>query len=137
MLQILLVVIGAYALAALSVHLFYWLSQGRKRIREHYVLVANEKEQCMEWYMRSFYAFSRWTGKDIKVTVVGRGASAETIAIVDRLSGDAGKVAISDDEELQGDGLLWQLQSRGIVAESEQAVLVDLQSPADLSKLPF
>jgi len=137
MLQILLVVIGMYALAALSVHLAFWLSQGRARNRKHYVLVADEKEQHMEWYMRSFYAFSRRMGKDVKLTIVDRGATPETLAIVHRLNGDESDTAISATEGLQGDGLLWQLQSRGIVAESEQAVLVDLQSPADLSKLPF
>lgn len=33
--------------------------------------------------------------------------------------------------------LLWQLQAEGIVSVKEHAVLVDLQNPADLSKLPF
>jgi len=136
MLHILLIVIGVYALAAAMVHIVHWLAQGRMRTRKHYVLVADSDEQHLEWYMRSLNAFSRWMGKDVRLTIVDRGASSEAATIASRLNDGEPPIVLKSDEEL-GDGLLWQLQIQGIVTEKEHAVLVDLQSSEDLSKLPF
>lgn len=136
MVQILLIVIGVYALAAVMVHISYWLVQGKLRTRKHYVLVADSEEQHLEWYMRSLSAFSRWMGKDVRLTVVDRGSSLEAATIASRLNDGVPPVVLGKDDE-QGDGLLWQLQSQGIVKETEHAVLIDLQRSDDLSKLPF
>lgn len=103
--------------------------------------------------MRSLFSFSRRIGKEVRVTVIDRGATEETLAIVQRLAreGDHVKADPSAIEtELDNlDGkrshqvgvdatqLLWLLQAEGIVSQADHAVLVDLQNPADLSKMPF
>jgi hypothetical protein len=33
--------------------------------------------------------------------------------------------------------LLWRLQTEGVITRADQAVLIDLQNPEDLSKMPF
>ncbi|MDQ0116546.1 hypothetical protein [Paenibacillus harenae] len=156
MLELLLLIIGCYIAAALSVHLAYWIRQGRKRASKHYVLIADRDQPNMEWYMRSLMAFSRQTGNEVRVTVVDNGASAETLAIVDRMARkgskvtvhewpvnlkpsrrDSGSGAAASIGESDANQLMWMLQAEGIVKDSHQAVLIDLQNPADLSKMPF
>ncbi|WP_337103579.1 hypothetical protein [Paenibacillus sp. YIM B09110] len=156
MLKLLLLVLGCYIAAALSVHLAYWIRQGRKRASRHYVLIADEDQHNIEWYMRSLLTFSRQTGKEVKVTVVDYGATPETLAIVDRMArkghivtvheypeqmrrsrtvDDAGEAASS--RESDANQLMWLLQSEGVLKDANQAVLIDLQNPSDLSKMPF
>ncbi|WP_424766646.1 hypothetical protein [Paenibacillus sp. sgz302251] len=158
MLGILLLVIGIYALAALSVHLAYRIQQGYKPSGKHYVFVAEGEHKRMEWYMRSMLSFSRWMGKEVKVTIVDRGIDGETLAIIDRMSKDSHKLqvrvhpdqAVVFDEkrspkerkrshmnETDATQLMWLLQEEGVVSKADHAVLVDLQNPADLSKMPF
>lgn len=153
MFELLLFVIGCYALAALSVHLAYRIWRGRQQSSKHYVLVADVRQKNMEWYLRSLFSFSRRMGKDIRLTIVDRGVSDETRAIVERLARSGNEVRVhpkaiapntekkdSRDSRITGvDGtqLLWLLQAEGIVSHSDHAVLIDLQNPSDLSKMPF
>jgi hypothetical protein len=153
MFELLLFIIGCYVLAALSVHLTYRIQQGRQHSSKHYVLVADVRQKNMEWYIRSLFSFSRRMGKDVRLTIVDRGVSEETLAIVERLARDGDEVKVHPKaiEQVAGtkDGkrsrmtgtdaaqLLWLLQAEGIVSHSDHAVLVDLQNPADLSKMPF
>lgn len=151
--ELILLIIGCYAVAALLVHLAFWIGQRRSRAGRHYVLIADQGQKNMEWYLRMLYAFSRWVGRDIRLTVVDAGATEETLAIVERWKRSGKDVQIhsctlEDQAETvngkrsQSSGgaavhLLWMLQAEGIVSEADHAVLVDLQNPADLSKMPF
>lgn len=153
MFGLLLLVIGCYVLAALSVHLAYRIQQRKLKSSLHYVLVADNQQKNMEWYMRSLFSFSRRMGKDVQVTIVDRGASEETIAIVERLTRGGNKINMHAEPAERTTGknngkrsqqagadathLMWMLHAEGIVSESDHAVLVDLQNPADLSKMPF
>ncbi|MDQ6422512.1 hypothetical protein RB620_24065 [Paenibacillus sp. LHD-117] len=153
LLELLLLVIGCYAAAALLVHLAFWFGRERKSERKHYVLIADGRQHHMEWYLRSLHSFSRWMGKEIQLTVVDRGLTEESKAIVDRWnrSGKVVRLHQTDGTEQadQQDGkrypnggdravhLMWLLQAEGIVSEADHAVLVDLQNPEDLSKMPF
>lgn len=155
MLMVILLVIGCYALAALLVHLAYWIGSRRQQRSKHYVLITDQGQNNMEWYLRMLHTFSRWMGKDVRLTVVDRGASEETMAIVERwrrggkeVHVHAGSVAQPEDSanvrnSSQGTGnrdasqMMWMLQAEGVVAEADHAVLIDLQNPADLSKMPF
>ncbi|MEK3883905.1 hypothetical protein [Paenibacillus sp. PL2-23] len=152
MLNVLLLIISCYAAAALLVHLAYWIGRGRSGKGKHYVLIASDGQEKMEWYLRMLRAFSRWMGRDVRLTVVDVGASTDTMAVVERWrrSGQevhvhARKAGVNPETEVgkrSHDGvsavqMLWLLQAEGIVSESEHAVLVDLENPADLSKMPF
>ncbi|GGG84379.1 hypothetical protein [Paenibacillus radicis (ex Gao et al. 2016)] len=158
MVGILLVVVGCYALVAALVHLTYWLKRDRVRVSKHYVLVAHNQHMRMEWLVRSFYAFSRRMGTDAKLTVVDASSMEQTAEIVDRLEQGGGSVFVhggkveedgdqraenlNDRKRSQGEDeshsrLLWRLRTDGVVTSSEHAILVDLQNPDDLSKMPF
>ncbi|MBH5320612.1 hypothetical protein I6N90_22720 [Paenibacillus sp. GSMTC-2017] len=154
MLELLLLIMGCYTLAALLVHLAFWIGRGRRRASNHYVLIADKGQKNMEWYLRSLFSFSRLIGKDIRLTVLDQGVTEETKAIVERMrrSGKEVHIHVQKDHSMdhsepqcgkrsQLDGItlqmLWMLQAEGIVSEAEHAVLVDLQNPNDLSKMPF
>lgn len=153
MFGLLLLVIGCYLLAALTVHLVYRIQQGRLESSKHYVWIADSRQKNMEWYMRSLFSFSRRMGKDVRLTIVDSGVSEETLAIVERLAKENNKVRVYprlvEPLAQKEDGkrshltrndatqLLWLLQAEGIVSSADHAVLVDLHNPADLSKMPF
>ncbi|WP_028608247.1 hypothetical protein [Paenibacillus harenae] len=153
MLELLFWVIGCYVLAALSVHLAYRIRSRKRQPGKHYVLVADERQHNMEWVMRNLFSFSRRMGTDVRLTIIDRGVSEETKAIVERMarSGHKVKLHAKTDEPLQelkdskrshwyetdATQLMWMLQAEGIVSQADHAVLVDLQNPADLSKMPF
>ncbi|QAY67748.1 hypothetical protein [Paenibacillus protaetiae] len=46
-----------------------------------------------------------------------------------------GKRFLSEHD--QTDQLLWTLRCEGVIKPNEQPVIVDLQNPSDLSKMPF
>lgn len=158
MLELLFLIIGFYFAAALFVHLAFWIARRRGRAGKHYVLIADQGQKNMEWYLRSLFSFSKWIGKEIRLTVVDRGATQETLAIVERWRRSGKEVRVhahpagggqpegmddgmEDGKRSQWDGgavhMLWMLQAEGIVTEADHAVLVDLQNPSDLSKMPF
>ncbi|MFC4777825.1 hypothetical protein ACFO9Q_13585 [Paenibacillus sp. GCM10023252] len=151
MVELLLLIICCYVAAAMSVHLAYWLLSRRLRPSKHYVLVAGNEQKKIEWYMRSFYVFSKSTGTDVKLTLIDHGASDETLDIAEKLArlgtgitvrkakhrGDpSGEQAFGHLLE-EPDHLMWMLQAEGIVSNADHAVLVDLRNPNDLSKMPF
>lgn len=153
MFGLLLLVIGCYLLAALTVHLVYRIQQGRLESSKHYVWIADSRQKNMEWYMRSLFSFSRRMGKDVRLTIVDSGVSEETLAIVERLAKENNKVRVyprlveplaqkedgkrSHLTRTDATQLLWLLQAEGFVSSADHAVLVDLHNPADLSKMPF
>jgi hypothetical protein len=153
MFELLLLVIGCYALAALSVHLAFRIWRRRQQSSKHYVFVADVRQKNMEWHMRSLFSFSKRMGKDVRLTIVDRGVTDETRAIVERLARSGNEVTIhpgenapqmenddskrSHNDGVDGTQLLWLLQAEGIVSQSDHAVLIDLQNPSDLSKMPF
>ncbi|MBM7566486.1 glycosyltransferase family A protein [Paenibacillus sacheonensis] len=232
MIAVLLCIVGCYVLAAAVIFILAAMRRGRERSAKHYVLLAGNEGQRMEWYMRSLHRFSHLTGTDVKVTVVDNGSKDDTLRIarvfakrgmdvrvhaggdvmfegqngsgqVEAGSADAGSSASAQnavraeekagrsgnwqrlraiwrwrvgdgaDNEARATGtwsdglrqggiegadrggiegkdgearvgdeaepthLLWVLQAEGIVSVKEQAVLIDLRNPADLSKLPF
>ncbi|MBD2868404.1 glycosyltransferase family 2 protein [Paenibacillus arenilitoris] len=153
MLELLLLVVGCYVLAALSVHLAFRIRNKKGQAGKHYVLVANENQQNIEWVIRSLFDFSRRMGKDVRLTIVDRGVTEETKAIVERMARGGHKVKLhgkadgplkeskdgkrSHRNEVDATQLMWLLQAEGIVSQADHAVLVDLQNPSDLSKMPF
>lgn len=86
-------------------------------------------------------------GTDVQLTVVDNDSADQTAQIVDRLRRENGNITVFADEGLkdrkrsQSDddsaGLIWMLRNEGIVSKPDQAILVDLQNPSDLSKMPF
>ncbi|MCU6708450.1 hypothetical protein M6D81_06945 [Paenibacillus sp. J5C_2022] len=154
MFELLLMIIGCYAMAAVLVHLAFWVGRRRRQVSKQFVFIANHNENNMEWYLRSLKGFSRWMGRDVRLTLIDRGVSDETRGIVDRWKRAGHTVHVQRYEAARGDyamphgkrshdgedkafHMMWMLQAEGIVTEADHAVIVDLQNPADLSKMPF
>ncbi|GLX70176.1 hypothetical protein [Paenibacillus glycanilyticus] len=148
LIAIFLLVIGCYALAAALVHVAYRLRRNKTSESKHYVLVAHDQHMKMEMVLRQFSSYSRRMGKDVQLTVVDSHSADETAQIVDRLRRENGNVTVFADEGLKdrkrshsrlddSAGLIWMLRNEGIVTKPDQAILVDLQNPSDLSKMPF
>ncbi|MGO4110629.1 hypothetical protein [Paenibacillus sp. YAF4_2] len=147
LIAILLLVIGCYALAAASVHVAYRLRRGKTRESKHYVLVAHDQHMRMEMYLRQFSSYSRRMGTDVHLTVVDGHSADQTTQIVERLSEGNKNIKVFADEGLEkrmrsqsenpSADLMWTLRSEGVVSKPDQAILVDLQNPSDLSKMPF
>jgi ABC-type sulfate transport system substrate-binding protein len=147
LIAILLLVIGCYALAAASVHVAYRLRRGKTRESKHYVLVAHDQHMKMEMFIRQFSAYSRRMGTDVHLTVVDGHSADQTAQIIERLREGNRNITVYADEGLNdrkrsqsenpSADLMWTLRSEGIVSRPDQAILVDLQNPSDLSKMPF
>src|SRR5690606_7292078 len=137
MLELLLIIVGCYALAALMVHLSYWFGCADRHATKHYVLIADHSQNNIEWYLRSLMSFSRRMGRNVQMTVLDRDASEETKAIVERWSRSEKGVKVhpepkkskdissdskrSQSEQFQATQLMWILHAEGIVSEADHA----------------
>lgn len=155
MVTIMLAVVGCYVLAAFIVQIAYRLSRSREEANKHVILVSENDGHRMEWYLRSFFSFVRRTGLKARVTVVDHGSTDDTLPIAGRLAAANGSSAVTVSkmaeltngaaesgkrlpvDEASANHLIWVLRSEGIVKTNEQPVVVDLQNPADLFKIPF
>ncbi len=154
MIILFLSIIGCYLAAAALVHLAYWFKHSylasRKKAGLHYIWIADQSQTDMEWHLRSLFSFSRKNGKQVKLTLVDRGMSDESVAIVERFTKKHGEQDIEvkklpdiantklyNKQGCSADHWLWILQNEGVVNMADSAVLVDLHNPQDLSKLPY
>ncbi|WP_338553391.1 hypothetical protein [Paenibacillus sp. KS-LC4] len=144
MINIFLIVVGCYVLAGFLVHVIYRLKRHRQHSTRHYVLLCGSQHANMERTIRSFFAFSRWMGVDVQLTVIDAGLGEQTREIVERMSHAHERIrlyrpeaGIVKKEAQQEKGWLWELKGNGLIIGSEPPVLIDLQNPEDLSKLPF
>ncbi|XEC95369.1 hypothetical protein AB6A23_01965 [Paenibacillus tarimensis] len=150
MVTIFVAIVCCYAIACIAVHVFRHINKNKTSVIRHYVLVGDNHEKQMEWYIRSIRWFSLLSGAPAKITVIDEGATDETPAIVlklqktdEDLALKAGPSPLSMETGTEGGPVrdssqyLWMLQAEGIVSASEHAVLIDLRSEDHLSKLPL
>ncbi|GGD92304.1 hypothetical protein [Paenibacillus nasutitermitis] len=143
MIPILLGILGCYVLAAASVHLAYALTGKRKPLSKHYVLIAGNEQNMMEWYMYSLRRLSLRTGREIKVSVIDKGCEDDTM----RIAGNFARCGMSVDIACQKRDLaeVSAISSGNVFAGGEQEspllaeeeIVVDLGMPAELAKLPL
>jgi hypothetical protein len=81
MITVLLWVVVCYALAAAAVHTASRLNWKREPQVKHFVLIAENHQMQMEWYIRSLQWYSLRFGKEVRVTVVNQGSEDETMDI--------------------------------------------------------
>lgn len=96
----LIAIIGAYGLAAASLHAGYAL-QRRKRGKlacTTLLLITRNNELHVEWYLRSLLFVSRLRGRKIQIAVSDEDSEDDTLAIVRRLAAgkEAGVIRILD-----------------------------------------
>lgn len=102
MIAILLGIVGCYVLAAAVIYASSVIRRGRERKAKHYVLIAGNEGQRMEWYMRSLHRFSHRTGTDVKVTVVDNGSADETLRIAQVFAKRGMDVNVRASEDTEG-----------------------------------
>ncbi|GIP19083.1 hypothetical protein J40TS1_47250 [Paenibacillus montaniterrae] len=119
MISLLLFVIGCYVLAAVSVHLYYRMCQ-HQQAEKHYVLLADQPHEQMEWIMRSMHSFSKWMGIPVHVTIVPSVHCYELSFMADRWSSQWFPIQINQQ-----------------ASTPAHAIVVDLNKEQDLCKLPF
>lgn len=119
MISLLLFVIGCYVFVAAAVHLYYWMCR-HHQMEKHYILLAEEPKEEMEWIIRSMYSFSKWMGIPVQVTIVPSFPSNELTYMADRWSSTWFPIHIQQQ-----------------ATAPAHAVVVDLNKEQDLCKLPF
>lgn len=100
MIEILLWVIGCYAVAAALVHAAFRLRKKPKA--EHYVLLAGNEQQRMEWYMRGLRRYSHRSGKEVQVTIIDRGSEDDTVRIASLFAQEGMDVQLTDGTKFEG-----------------------------------
>lgn len=120
MVSLLLFVIGCYVLAAVSVHLYYRMCR-HQQVEKHYVLLAEQPREQMEWIIRSMHSFSRWMGIPVHVTIVPTVDSYELSYMAECWSSQWFPIHIAQQEAVI----------------SDHAIIVDLNKKQDMAKLPF
>ncbi|MEK4248277.1 hypothetical protein [Paenibacillus sp. FSL W7-1287] len=123
MISLLLFVIGCYVLAAAAVHLYYRMCR-HHQVEKHYVLLAEEPKDEMEWIIRSMQSFSRWMGIQVHVTIVPSYPSYELSYMAERWSSVCFPIHIEQQAEAEAEA-------------PPHAIVVDLAKEQDLCKLPF
>ncbi|NBI27723.1 hypothetical protein [Chengkuizengella marina] len=82
-------IIGIYALCALIVHVshyFHLKKKGEIELQKvHYVIISYQNEKLIEWVLRSIFFFFWFHGKEVKITVVDKGSTDDTLAITNRM----------------------------------------------------
>jgi hypothetical protein len=125
----LLWIVGMYALCVGIAHLLFVLFQRHPKKLKHYVLVTNNVEQHIEWYLGSLFLFSWLKGTEYKVTVVDEGSTDETLAIIQKLSSKRHMgIAVYTTPYHKNQ----YMQPR----HNEEMIVVELNKAEDLSKLP-
>ncbi|MFS1514854.1 hypothetical protein VQL36_20980 [Chengkuizengella sp. SCS-71B] len=84
-----LTIIGVYVLCALIVHVSHYFHLKKKGEIElltiHYVIISYQNEKLIEWVLRSIFFFFWFHGKEVKITVVDKGSTDDTLAITNRM----------------------------------------------------
>lgn len=90
MIPILIWIVGCCAILALVVHIVNRSANARPEGQadngKHFILLADNQEQRMEWYLRSITWFARRTGTNVRITVIDQGMSRDTLRIVSAFS---------------------------------------------------
>lgn len=90
MIPILIWIVCCCAILALIVHMVNRFAnaraEGQADSGKHFILLADHREQRMEWYLRSITWFARRTGTNVRITVVDQGMSRDTLRIVSAFS---------------------------------------------------
>ncbi|TYP75716.1 hypothetical protein [Paenibacillus methanolicus] len=100
MIEILLWVVGCYLVAAALVHAAFRLREKPKA--EHYVLLAGNEQQRMEWYMRGLRRYSHRSGKEVQVTIIDRGSEDDTVRIASLFAKKGMDVQLKDGTPFEG-----------------------------------
>ncbi|GGF91593.1 hypothetical protein [Paenibacillus abyssi] len=117
MLSIFLGIVCCYVFAGIAVHIALYYTGKKTAAVRHYVLIGDNHQLQMEWYIRSIRWFSVWSGAPVKITVIDEGSTDETAAIVHKLSQKR------DDLSLRNDAIERDKDRAAIMDEDHEQIL--------------
>ncbi|WP_274654215.1 hypothetical protein [Paenibacillus humicola] len=94
---IVLAIICSYALAAAAVHAASRFAPKREPKTEHFVLIAENHQSQIEWYLRMLQKHEERSGKSVRVTLVSRGSKDDTVAIARLFARSGMNISIQDE----------------------------------------
>jgi len=106
-----LLILGCYVLAMAWVHAVHIRMRRRgKPTPIHVVLLTENNQHHIEWYLRYLHFVSWRKGRPVQVTIVDSGSTDETLAIVRRMKGKMGSdwihVRFEDWSPAEGEGCI-------------------------------
>lgn len=131
MIQGLLWFITIYGTSIILIHAAHlWIHKVQKRAKsvKHYVLISNQNQLHIEWYIRSIVWFHSLKGNPLRITIMDQGSTDQTISIVEKLSRYF-TIQIHTSSSL--DDIAF------ISTPSTEAVVVQLNNQDDLRKIPM
>ncbi|WP_055106068.1 glycosyltransferase family A protein [Paenibacillus ihumii] len=131
-------ILFSYGIAGTLVHLFYSRhlknpSIPRKQV--HYILVAYNHENQIEWYLRALMWYSCLSAQSLRITILDEGSQDDTLAIIERMKYAnrlnltvIGRTGIQDEHDMI---------RRSVPDEGEQLKFIDLRVPHEAAKIPY
>ncbi|MDP5275871.1 hypothetical protein [Chengkuizengella axinellae] len=128
-----LTIIGVYALCALIVHVSHYFHLKKKGEiglhKVHYVIISYQNEKLIEWVLRSIFFFFWLHGKEVKITVVDKGSTDDTLAITSRM-------ILHKDLQIKSYQMIEEYQT-GKKIFDENVTVIDLTKDIRLQNIPL
>ncbi|MFD2117004.1 hypothetical protein ACFSTH_19485 [Paenibacillus yanchengensis] len=124
----------------------------RRQKERHFIFILGIYPSDIEWHLRSLFAFSRLTGRNVKLTIIHHHLSSEQRKLIEKFSQKYGDITLFGDELIDGNEhvSVWQLlQSTAsdrrkqllihaqIITPNAKVIIVDLNKEEDLQQLPY
>ncbi|MNJ66919.1 hypothetical protein D3C77_630410 [compost metagenome] len=131
-------ILFSYGVAAVLVHLShgrYLRYQPNTRKRVHYILVACNHENQMEWYLRALLWYSCLRAQSLRVTVLDEDSKDDTLAIIERMKhANAMNLTVIRLTKIQDENEVIQYSAPD---DDELSTYIDLRIPQEAAKIPY
>jgi hypothetical protein len=124
----LLWILGCYGLSIAVLHVGFSMRLKKANKAINVLVITQNNQNEIEWYIRSMFFFSRLKGRDLKARIVDEGSTDETLQIIERLSHTMDLVIGSSGESLEE---LLRMY------ENEPVILVKLGNKEEMSEIPL
>ncbi|MNJ56184.1 hypothetical protein [Paenibacillus fonticola] len=131
-------ILFTYGIAVVFVHLSHsrylrYKPDPRKRV--HYILVAHNHENQMEWYLRALIWYSCLRAQTLRITVLDEDSKDDTLAIVERMKhANEMNLTVIPITKLQDAN---EVLLHGAPDEGELLTYIDLRIPQEAAKIPY
>ncbi|MFD3259359.1 hypothetical protein ACE3MQ_12180 [Paenibacillus lentus] len=131
-------ILFSYGVAGVLVHFFHSRNLKYKPIsrkRVHYILVAHNHENQMEWYLRALMWYSCLRAQSLRVTILDEGSQDDTLAIIERMKYANGmNLTVIGTAEIQDEH---EFIRHSNPDDGEQSKFIDLRIPQEAAKIPY
>lgn len=131
-------ILFSYGVAGVLVHLFHsrhlkYKPNSRKQV--HYILVAHNHENQMEWYLRALMWYSCLRAQSLRITILDEGSQDDTLAIIERMKDANGmNLTVIGMAEMRNEH---EIIGHSNPDDGEQAKFIDLRIPQEAAKIPY